>query len=84
MHNKSDFEQYLNTFVYLKSFIRSSGLPYPETNRQLGMASFVMNSLNYSIWRCCYLCRRTMIRLVRAMVLYVLLHDSETWKIKPN
>ena len=40
-----------------------------------------MNSLNRSVWRCRYLCRRTKIRLFRALVLHVLLYGSETWSI---
>ena len=40
-----------------------------------------MNSLNRSVWRCQYLCRRTKIRLFRALVLPVLLYGSETWSI---
>ena len=72
---------FVDNFVYLGSAIGSGGRSFPEINRRLGIASSVMNSLNRSVWRCRYLCRRTKIRLFRALVLPVLLYGSETWSI---
>ena len=40
-----------------------------------------MDSLNTSIWRCRYLCRRTKIRIFRSLVLPVLLYGCETWTL---
>ncbi len=40
-----------------------------------------MNSLNTSIWRCRYLCRRTKIRVFKSLVLLVLLSGCETWTL---
>ncbi len=45
-----------------------------------------MNSLNTSIWRCRYLCRRTKLRIFKSLVLPVLLYGCEhghlavTWR----
>ena len=72
---------FVDSFVYLGSAIGSGGRSFLEINRRLGIASSVMNSLNRSVWRCRYLCRRTKIRLFRALVLPVLLYGSETWSI---
>ena len=72
---------FVDNFVYLGSAIGSGGRSFLEINRRLGIASSVMNSLNRSVWRCRYLCRRTKIRLFRALVLPVLLYGSETWSI---
>ena len=72
---------FVDNFVYLGSAIGSGRRSFLEINRRLGIASSVMNSLNRSVWRCRYLCRRTKIRLFRALVLPVLLYDSETWSI---
>ena len=75
---------FVDNFVYLGSAIGSGGRSFPEINRRLGIASSVMNSLNRSVWRCRYLCRRTKIRLFRALVLPVLLYGSETCQVIPG
>ena len=38
-------------------------------------------SLNTSIWRCRYLCRRTKIRIFKSLVIPVLLYGCETWTL---
>ncbi|XP_069970519.1 uncharacterized protein [Penaeus vannamei] len=38
-----------------------------------------MNSLDKSIWRCQYLCRRTKLQFFKALIMLVLLYGSETW-----
>ncbi|XP_070000729.1 uncharacterized protein [Penaeus vannamei] len=40
-----------------------------------------MNSLDKSIWRCRYLCRRTILRIFKALIMPVLLYGSETWTL---
>ena len=70
-------------FMYLGSAIGSGGRSFSEINRRLEFGSSVMNSLNRRVWRCWYLCRRTKIRLFRALVLPVLLYCSETWTSEP-
>ncbi len=40
-----------------------------------------MNSLDMSIWRCQYLCRRTKFRIFKSLVLPVLLYGCETWTL---
>ena len=44
----------------------------------------VMDSLNTSIWRCRYLCRRTKIRIFKSLVIPVLLYGYETWTPNTN
>ncbi len=48
------------------------------------MAHGVMDSLNMSIWRCRYLCRRTRIRILKSLVLPVLLYGCETWTLNSD
>ncbi|XP_069972230.1 uncharacterized protein [Penaeus vannamei] len=38
-----------------------------------------MNSLDKCNWRCRYLCRRTKLHVFTALIMPVLLYDSETW-----
>ena len=69
---------FLDSFVYLWSAIGSVGRSFSEINRGLGNLSSVMNSLNSSVWRCRYLCRKTKIRLFQALDFSALLYGSET------
>ncbi|XP_069983757.1 uncharacterized protein [Penaeus vannamei] len=50
-----------------------------EVSRRIGLVAGVMNSLNKSLWRCRYLCRRTKLRVFKALIMPVLLYGSETW-----
>ena len=43
-----------------------------------------MDSLNRSIWRCRYLCRRTKISVFKSLVLPVLLYGCETWTLNSD
>ena len=43
-----------------------------------------MDSLNSSVWRCRYLCRRTKIRVFKTLVLPVLLYGCETWTLNAD
>ena len=52
--------------------------------RRIGLAHGVMDSLNASIWRCRYLCRRTKIRIFKSLVLPVLLYGCETWTLNSD
>ena len=69
------------SFTYLVSAVHNSGLSYQEVSRRIGLAAGVMNSLDKSIWRCRYLCRRTKLRVFRTLVMPVLLYGSETWTL---
>ena len=60
-------------FTYLGSVVHNNGGSRHEVLRRIGIAHGVMDSLNSSIWRCRYLCRRTKIRLCKTLVLPVLL-----------
>ena len=69
------------SFTYLGSVVHNSGLSDQEVNRRIGLAAGVMNSLEKSIWRCQYLCRRTKLRVFKALIMPVLLYGSETWTL---
>ena len=69
------------SFTYLGSVVHNSGLSDHEVSRRIGLAAGVMNSLNKSIWRCRYLCRRTKLRVFKALIMPVLLYGSETWTL---
>lgn len=68
-------------FIYLGSAVHNNGRSRHEVLRWIGIAHGVMDSLNSSICRCRYLCRRTKIRLFKSLVLPVLLYGSETWTL---
>ena len=53
----------------------------PEVNGHLGWAWAVMQSLDYGVWCCRYLCRRRKVRVFRSLVLSVLLYGCETWTL---
>ena len=74
----------LETFAYLGSVVHNSGGSRHEVLRRIGLAHGVMDSLNVSIWRCRYLCRRTKIRLFKSLVLPVLLYGCETWTLNSD
>ncbi|XP_069973561.1 uncharacterized protein [Penaeus vannamei] len=61
------------SFTYLGSVVHNSGLSDHEVSRWIGLAAGVMNSLDKSIWRCRYLCRRTKLRVFKALIVPVLL-----------
>ena len=69
------------TFTYLGSVFHSSASCESEVNRRLGRAWGAMNSLDGGVWRSRYLCRRTKVRVFRALVLPVLLYSCETWTL---
>ena len=69
------------SFTYLGSVVHDSGLSDQDVSRRIGLAAGVMNSLDKSIWRCRYLCRKTKLRVFKALVLPVLLYGSETWTL---
>ena len=68
-------------FTYLGSDIHVSAGCESEVNRRLGRAWGVMDSLDIGVWRCCYLCGRTKVRVFRSLVLPVLLYRCETWTL---
>ena len=69
------------SFTYLGSVVHISGLSDQEVSRRIGLATGAVNSINKSIWRCRYLCRRTKLRVFKALILPVLLYGSETWTL---
>ena len=71
----------VDKFTYLGSVIHHNRVSDHDVDRRLGLAYGVMNSLNQSIWRCRYLCRRTKLRIFRTLVLPVLLYGCETWTL---
>ena len=71
----------LDKFTYLGSVIHNSGGSGHDVLRRLGLAYGVMDSLDRSIWRCRYLCRRTKLRIFKTLVLPVLLYGCETWTL---
>ena len=74
----------LESFTYLGSVVHKTGGSAHDVNRRIGMAHGVMDSLNTSIWRCRYLCRRTKIRVFKSLVLPVLLYGCETWTLNTD
>ena len=74
----------LESFTYLGSVVHNNGGSGQEVTRRIGLAHGVMNSLNASIWRCRYLCRRTKIRVFKSLVLPVLLYGCETWTLNSD
>ena len=67
----------LESFTYLGSVVHNDGGSRQEVLRRIGLAHGVMDSLNQSIWRCRYLCRRTKIRIFKSLVLHVLLYGCD-------
>ena len=62
---------FVESFEYLGSAIGSGGGSVPEINTILGIASSVVSAFKSFVWRSRYLCKRTKIRLFRALVLLV-------------
>ena len=71
----------LDKFTYLGSVIHKDGGSSKDVTRRIGLTSGVMNSLDKSIWRCRYLCRRTKVRIFKTLVIPVLLYGCETWTL---
>ena len=65
-----DIEIFKN-FTYLGSVVHSDGGSSQEVTPRISLAHGVMDSLNTSIWRCRYLCRRTKIRIFKSLVIRV-------------
>ena len=74
----------LKSFTYLGSVVHNDGGSSQEVTRRIGLAHGVMDSLNTSIWRCRYLCRRTKIRIFKSLVIPVLLYGCETWTLNTD
>ena len=71
----------VDRFTYLGSDIHSSASCDQEVNRRIGRACGVMDSLDRSVWRSRYLCKRTKVRVFGSLVLPVLLYGCETWTL---
>ena len=71
----------VDRFTYLGSDIHVSMGSEPEVIRRLGRACGAMNSLDKGVWRSRYLCKRTKLRVFKALVLPVLLYGCETWTL---
>lgn len=52
-----------------------------EVSRRISLELAAMNSVNKSIWRRRYLCRRTKLRVLKTLVLPILLYGSEIWTL---
>jgi len=72
-----EYAEVTERFTYLLSDIHVSAGCEPEVNRRLGRAWGVMDSLDHSVWCCCYLQRRMNVRVFRSLVLPVLLYRCE-------
>ena len=72
------------SFTYLGSVVHNDGGCGHEVIRRIGLAHGIMDSLDRSIWRCRYLCRRTKIRIFKSLVLPVLLYGCETWTLNAD
>ena len=68
-------------FTYLGSDIHASASCEPEVRRRLGRARGAFESLDQGVWHSRYLCKRTKVRVFRALVLPVLLYGCETWTL---
>ncbi len=75
---------YLESFTYLGSVVHNNGRSDQEVIRRIGLAYGVMDSLNTSIWRCQYLCRRTKLCIFKTLVLPVILYGCETWTLNSD
>ncbi|XP_045129087.1 uncharacterized protein LOC123514896 [Portunus trituberculatus] len=64
-------------FTYLGSVLCNDGGTSQEVVRQIGLTHSIMDSLNISIWRCRYLCRRTKIQIFKSLVIPVSLYGYE-------
>lgn len=74
----------LESFTYLGSVVHKNAGSGHDVIRRIGLAYGIMDSLNKSIWRCRYLCRRTKIRVFKSLVLPVLLYGCETWTLNTD
>ena len=74
----------LESFTYLGSVVHKNAGSRQDVLRRIGLAHGVMDSLNKSIWRCRYLCRRTKIRVFKSLVLPVLLYGCEAWTLSSD
>ena len=71
----------VDRFTYLGSDIHISASCCHEVNKRIGRACGVMDSLDRSVWRSRYLCKRTKIRVFRCLVMPVLLYGCEAWTL---
>ncbi len=69
----------MESFTYLGNVVKNSDGSRHEVLRRIGLAHGVMDSLNMSIWRSRYLCRRTKIRIFKSLVFPVVLYGWETF-----
>ncbi len=74
----------LESFTYLGSVVHNNGRSDQEVIRRIDLAYGVMDSLNTSIWRCRYLCRRTKLHIFKTLVLPVLLYGCELWTLNSD
>ncbi|XP_069970268.1 uncharacterized protein [Penaeus vannamei] len=70
-------------FKYLGNVVHNYGLSDQNVSKRIRLAAGLMNSLDKSIWRCRYLCRRTKLRVFKALIMPLLLYVSETWTPAP-
>ncbi len=79
--NASENVEFAEGFIYLGSDVASSGGSEPEVNKRLGRAMGVMASLDKGVWRCRYLCKRSIVQVFRTLLLPVLIYRCETWTL---
>ena len=71
----------VNEFVYLGGTICEDASTDQDIKRRIGLACGVMQSLN-PIWKAKEISRDTKVRVYEALVISVLLYNSETWTLK--
>ena len=71
----------MERFIYLGGDIHVSACCEPEVNGCLGWAWRVVDSLNFGVWHCWYLCRRMKVWVYNSFLLPVLLFGCETWTL---
>ncbi|XP_069986213.1 uncharacterized protein [Penaeus vannamei] len=80
----SEETEVTESFTNLGSVVHNIELSDQEVSRRIGLAAGAMNSLDKNIWRCRYLCRRTELRVFKALIMPVLLYGSETCTLSYN
>ncbi len=84
VHGCGEDIEVLYSFTYLGSVVHNNGRSDQEVIRRIGLAYGVMDSLNTSIWRCRYLCRRKKLRIFKSFLLPVLLYGCEAWTLNSD
>jgi len=71
----------VSNFIYLGGVISSDGTNDKDIGRRIGLASGAMQSLN-KIWSAADISKETKVIVYQALILSLLLYNSETWTLK--